>query len=82
MLTRQALRALLLDVIDAVAPGSVPDPIDDDADIREQMDLDSMDLLNVIAAVHERTGIDVPDSDVEEMTTVNKAISYLSQHSS
>jgi acyl carrier protein len=71
------IRSIFLDVIDAVAPGSVPADVDDDADIREQMDLDSMDLLNVIEMLHDRLGVEVPDADIEKLTTVNKAIAYL-----
>lgn len=71
------IRAVLLEVMDTVAPGCLPAQIDDDEDIREQMDLDSMDLLNIVAALHERLGIDVPESDVEQLTTINGAIAYL-----
>jgi acyl carrier protein len=78
-MNQNEIRNVLLEVIDAVAPGSVPDEVDDDADIRELMDLDSMDMLNVIEALHVRLGIEVPEADVEQMTSVNKAIAYLSR---
>lgn len=78
-MNQDEIRNVLLEVIDAVAPGSVPDVVDDDADIRELMDLDSMDMLNVIEALHVRLGIEVPEADVEQMTSVNKAIAYLSR---
>ena len=42
-MSKEDLRKVLLDVMDEVAPGCLPDVIDDDEDIREQMDLDSMD---------------------------------------
>ena len=72
------IRTLLLELIDQVAPGCVPDDVDDEEDIREQMDLDSMDILNIVAALHERTGIDVPESDVDQMVTIAGAVAYLS----
>ena len=71
------IRTVLLEVMDSVAPGCLPDQIDDDEDIREQMDLDSMDLLNIVAALHERLGIEVPESDVEQLTTISGAVAYL-----
>lgn len=71
------IRTVLLEVMDTVAPGCLPAQIDDDQDIREQMDLDSMDLLNMVAALHERLGIEVPESDVEQLTTINAAVAYL-----
>jgi acyl carrier protein len=76
-MTSDEIRAALLEAIDTVAPGSVPADIDDDADIRDEMDLDSMDLLNVVAALHDRLGVDVPEADVESLTTVNTAVAYL-----
>ena len=78
-MNQQEIRSVLLEVIDEVAPGCIPEVVDDDADIREQMDLDSMDLLNIIAALHERLGIEVPDADMEQITTLRKAIAYLSR---
>jgi acyl carrier protein len=76
-MTSDEIRAALLEAIDTVAPGSVPADVDDDADIRDEMDLDSMDLLNVVAALHDRLGVNVPEADVESLTTVNTAVAYL-----
>ena len=75
----EEIRSTLLEVIDTVAPGCIPDVVDDDADIRDEMDLDSMDLLNIIAALHERLGIEVPEADMDQITTLRKAIAYLSR---
>ena len=47
-------------------------------DIREQMDLDSMDLLNIVAGLHERLDVEIPESDVEQIVTINSALAYLS----
>ena len=75
----EELRTALLEVIDTVAPGCVPDVVDDDADIRDEMDLDSMDLLNIVAALHERLHIEIPEADIEQITSLNKAVRYLSR---
>ena len=73
------IRRVLLEVIDEVAPGCVPESVDDSEDIRDQMDLDSMDLLNIVAGLHARLGIDIPESDVEQITTIAGAIAYLNR---
>ncbi len=75
---KNAIRQVLLEVIDEVAPGCLPGEIDDSEDIREQMDLDSMDLLNVVAGLHDRLGVEVPEADIEQITTITGAVSYLS----
>ena len=76
---KREIRAVLLEVIDSVAPGCLPDVVDDMEDIREQMDLDSMDLLNIVAGLHERLGIDIPESDIEQISTIEGAVAYLSR---
>jgi acyl carrier protein len=76
-MTSDELRGLLLEVIDSVAPGSVPEEVDDAADIRDEMDLDSMDIINVIAALHERLGVDIPEADMESIATISSAVAYL-----
>ena len=81
-MTDAEIREVLLQAIDTVAPGSLPAQIDDDADIRDQMDLDSMDLLNLVALLHERLGVDVPEADVAAITTLNGAVSYLAKATS
>ncbi len=78
-MVKEELRKVLLDVMDEVAPGCLPDVIDDDEDLREQMDLDSMDLLNIVAGLHARLNIEIPESDVEQIVTINRAIAYLSR---
>jgi len=75
----EELRSALLEVIDTVAPGCIPDVVDDDADIRDEMELDSMDLLNIVAALHERLNIEIPEADIEQITSLNKAVRYLSR---
>ena len=78
-MSKEELRAVLLSVMDEVAPGCLPDEVDDDEDIREQMDLDSMDLLNIVTALHQRLGIEIPEADVEQIVTINSAVAYLSR---
>jgi acyl carrier protein len=61
----------------SVAPESENQPIDPDADFRDQMDIDSMDFLNFIIAVHEATGIDVPEQDYPQLASLNGCMDYL-----
>ena len=49
--------------------------------LREQVDLDSFDFLNVIIRLHEVLGIDIPESDYAELTTLTGAIDYLVRRS-
>ena len=58
MTTEQELRALVISVLTDVAPEIDPDAIDPDAELVEQLDIDSMDFLNIVVEINERTGID------------------------
>ncbi|MBR0670466.1 acyl carrier protein [Roseomonas soli] len=48
-----------------------------DAGLREALDLDSMDFLNLVAALHERTGRPIPEADYPKLFTLDGIASYL-----
>jgi acyl carrier protein len=76
-MTDQEIKAMVLQEIRKIAPEAELDQIDPDTDLREQIDLDSMDILNLAIAIHERTGIDIPEADYPKMVTLTGAIDYL-----
>jgi acyl carrier protein len=71
------LKALILREIANIAPETNPDQIDPASTLREQVDLDSMDILNLMIAIHEATGVDIPEADYPKMPTINDAVAYL-----
>lgn len=71
------LKAMVIEELLNIAPEVSPDEIDPDEDVREGLDIDSMDALNYISALHKRLGVDIPEADYPEMMTVNKAVAYL-----
>lgn len=76
-LTREQARAAIFDALCAIAPEVDPAGIAPDKPLREQVDLDSFDFLNVIIRLHERLGIDIPESDYAELATLASATEYL-----
>jgi acyl carrier protein len=74
------IKALYLRELHKIAPEVDLNEIDPAVDLREQIDLDSMDILNLAVAIHEATGIDIPEADYPQMTTVNGCIAYLGSH--
>jgi len=48
-----------------------------DASFRDQLDIDSIDFLNFIVAMHKQFQIDVPESDYPELTTIDGCVRYL-----
>lgn len=76
-MNRQELHDVLIASLTAVAPDVDPAGIDPRADLSEQLDIDSMDFLNIVVAVHEQTGIDIPERDYPKLSTLDGAIDYL-----
>ena len=72
------LRDLIIEVLSDIAPETDPSDVDPTEDLRDELDLDSMDELNMITKVSERLGIDVPEKDYPQMRTLEGAVAYLS----
>jgi acyl carrier protein len=71
------LRQVLLGALTEIAPEVEAEAIDPTTDLDEQLDIDSIDFLNLIVAVNERTGIEVPERDYPKLSTLDGAVAYL-----
>lgn len=71
------MTATVVDALLEIAPDVDPATLDHDALLREDLELDSMDILNLVVAINETTGIDVPEQDYGELTTVAAIARYL-----
>ncbi len=76
-MTPAAARALLADLLGRIAPEIDLDEIDPAAALQEVAELDSIDLLNLVTALHEATGIDVPERDYPRIATVDGFVAYV-----
>ena len=77
MMTREEIRRTILDALAGVAPEGEYDRLKPDRPLRDQLDIDSYDFLNVIVALHERLGVDIPETDYQKLLTLNGAVDYL-----
>jgi len=80
-MTDEEIKAAVLNELGKIAPevdGALADP---SGDLREEFDIDSMDFLNLVTALHERLGIDIPEADYPQLFTLNDAVAYLAAHS-
>jgi acyl carrier protein len=77
-MTDDEIKALVLRELKKIAPEAETGDIDPAVDLREQIDLDSMDILNLAIAIHETTGVDIPEADYPQMTSLDGAVAYLS----
>ena len=71
------IKAIVLRELHKIAPEIDLNQLDASIDLREQVDLDSMDILNLAIAIHEATGVDIPESDYPQMVTIDGSVAYL-----
>jgi acyl carrier protein len=71
------IRKVVQEELNNIAPEVDLASVDPAADLREAIDIDSMDFLNFITAIHHRLGIDIPEIDYPKLVTLNGAVSYL-----
>ena len=76
---REQIRATIFEVLSVIAPETEPANLKPDAPLREQIDLDSFDFLNVIIALHERLGVDIPETDYGKLGTLEHVVDYLTR---
>jgi acyl carrier protein len=73
------IRAVLKDELARIAPEIDFDGINPGADLRDEVDIDSMDFLNLVTALHARLGVDIPEADYPKLATLERTIDYLVQ---
>ena len=74
------IRSVIFEELGNIAPDMDVASVKPDADLREALDIDSMDFLNFITALHQRLGIDIPERDYSKLFTLAAAITYVEQH--
>jgi len=70
------IRAAVKEELSNIAPEMDLAAIDPSADLREALDIDSMDFLNFITAMHRRLGVNVPEVDYPKLFTLDGAVAY------
>lgn len=71
------VRATVAEVLAGIAPEVEFATLDPATPLRDQIDLDSMDFLNVIVGLHERLEVDIPESDYARLVSLNDIVDYL-----
>ena len=77
-MTREEIRSTLLRCLHDVAPELAEEEIKDDVDLRDDLDLDSMDMLRWVQGIHKALGVEIPEEDYGNITTIENAIGYVS----
>ena len=71
------IRKVVNEELNNIAPEVDMASVDSAADLREVIDIDSMDFLNFITAIHRRLGIDIPEIDYPKLVTLAGTVAYI-----
>lgn len=71
------VRMVVQEELSNIAPEIDFATVDAAADLREAIDIDSMDFLNFITAIHHRLGVDIPEVHYPKLVTLDGAVMYI-----
>lgn len=76
-MTEADIRKLAAEALLQIAPEADLKTLSDDEDMREALDLDSMDFLNFVIGLHKASGVDIPEADYPKLFTMKGVVKYL-----
>jgi len=77
-MTEIEIRQAIFDTLRQIAPEADPQKIRPDENLREALDIDSFDFLNVLIGLHKRLGVEIPEADYGQLATLSGLVRYLS----
>jgi len=79
-MTERDIRQAIAKALRRVAPEANLEELSSDENIREALDIDSFDYLNVLIALNEELGVEIPEKDYSRLATLADLVRYLSTH--
>lgn len=76
-MTNEEVRQAVLDIITDIAPDEDVSDINDNKPLRDQIELDSMDFLDIVLELRKRYGVEVPEADYPQLNTLASCVTYL-----
>ncbi|KUJ77180.1 acyl carrier protein [Ruegeria profundi] len=78
-MTEEDIRAVFINELVKIAPDLDAQDIGEDERLQDDLGLDSMDILNLVAALHKAFGVSIPEPDYPKIATTRLAVSYLQE---
>lgn len=76
-MTRDEIRDIILEIIEDIDEDAEFDDLDADQPLRDQLDLDSMDFLDIVMELRKRYKLQIPEEDYPELATLTSCVDYL-----
>jgi len=77
-MTENEIRQAIFDALRQIAPEADPQKIRPDENLRQALDIDSFDFLNLLIGLHQRLGVEIAEADYGQLTTLAALVKYLS----
>lgn len=77
-MTEPKLRQAIFETLGHIAPEADLEKIRPEDNLREALDIDSFDFLNLLLGLHRRLGVEIPESDYGQVSTLAGLVEYLS----
>lgn len=76
-MTNEEIREEVLDILENIAPDEDLSDLDDSLNFREQLELDSMDFLDIVMELRKRHRIQIPEDDYLNLASMDSTVAYL-----
>ncbi|MGB1127120.1 MAG: acyl carrier protein [Opitutales bacterium] len=76
-MTEDEVKQIVIDIINEIAPDEDTSDLKSEIALRDQMDLDSMDFLDIVMELRKQHGIEVPEADYPELASLESCANYL-----
>ncbi len=73
----ESIRTALLGLLGGIAPEADLSALRSDADLRDELDIDSMDFLRFVVGIQERLGVAIPEADYPRVRTLDGCAAYV-----
>ena len=71
------VKEVILEILEGIAPDEDLSGLKDDVPLREQLELDSMDFLDIVMELRKRYRVQIPEDDYLHLSTMNSTVEYL-----
>lgn len=76
-MTNPEIREEILDILESIAPDEDLNDLDDAVNFRDQLELDSMDFLDIVMELRKRHRIQIPEDDYVQLASMNSTVTFL-----
>ena len=80
MMTKEDIKKKIVEQIYEIAPEHEGETIPENENIQRSLEIDSFDFLNLLTALNDELGVEVPESDYSEVDTLDHMADYFAGH--